>query len=141
MRLVVDANVIISALIAPKGVPGQLVYQLIKEKHVFLISGKTVSELRRILNYPKIRNLLKLTDNEIEQFVSSIEIVAEEVDTGFLPPRLECRDPDDIEYLAVAVLGHAECIVSGDKDLLVLEKVEGIPVLLPAQLLERLSEI
>ena len=138
MRVVIDANVIISALLSRNGVPGKLLTLLIEEKHVFLISGKTMAELRRILNYPKIRKFSKLSDNEIEQFVSSIEILAEEVDTSFIPSGLECRDPEDVEYLAVATLGHAECIVSGDKDLLTLDAVEGIPVVAPAVMLERL---
>jgi putative PIN family toxin of toxin-antitoxin system len=139
MRVVIDANVIISALLSRNGVPGKLLTLLVEEKHVFLISDKTMAELRRILNYPKIKKLLKLTDNEIEQLVSSIEILAEEVDTTLVPSGLECRDPDDVEYLAVATLGHAECIVSGDRDLLTLRTVEGIPVLTPVEMLERLT--
>lgn len=139
MRVVVDANVFVSALLSRKGSPGRVVTRLVEGGHTFLISQKTMTELRRIVQYPKIRKVLKLSDNEIEKFISSVELLAEEVDTTFVPSGLECRDPDDIEYLNVAVLGHAECVVSGDKDLLVLERVQDIPVLTPVQLLNRLD--
>ncbi len=139
MRLVVDANVFISALIARKGVPGRLLIRLIEDRSVFLVSSGTMEELHRTLEYPKIRKLLKQTPIDIERLLSSVELLAEEVDTALPMPKLECRDPKDIEYLAIAVLGRAECIVSGDKDLLVLESVEGIPILTPAQLLGRME--
>jgi len=139
MRLVVDANVFISALIARRGVPGRLLTRLIEDECVFLVSRGTMGELRRTLEYPKIQELLKQTSNDIERLLSSVELLAEEVDTALPMPNLECRDPKDVEYLAVAVLGRAECIVSGDKDLLVLESVEGIPIINPTQLLARMA--
>ena len=42
-----------------------------------------------------------------------------------------CRDPDDEKYLEAAVGGRAQALVSGDKDLLVLKTIHGIPVLSP----------
>lgn len=141
MRVVVDANIFVSALLSSNGSPGKVVSRLVEGGHTFLVSQKTMEELRRILNYPKIQTLLKRSDNEIEKFVSSVELLAEEVDTIFVPEGLECRDPDDLEYLNIAVMGHAECVVSGDKDLLVLERVQDIPVLTAVQLLNRLGEI
>lgn len=139
MRLVVDTNVLLSALLSTQGTPGRLISRLVDGEHTFLVSRTTMEELRRVLNYPKIRRLLTQTENELELFLCSVELSAVEVDTTVVPTGLECRDPDDIEYLAVAVLGHAECIVSGDQDLLVLNEVEGIPILTPAQLLDRMS--
>lgn len=139
MRLVVDANVFVSALIARRGVLGRLLTQLVEDGCVFLVSSGTMEELRRTLAYPKIQKLLKQTSNDMERFLSSVELLAEEVDTALPMPSLECRDPKDIEYLAVAVLGRAECIVSGDKDLLVLGSVEGIPIFKPTQLLARME--
>jgi putative PIN family toxin of toxin-antitoxin system len=49
------------------------------------------------------------------------------------PPRLPqpvCREPNDDEVLALALLAQADVIVSGDNDLLVLQSLEGIPTLL-----------
>lgn len=51
-----------------------------------------------------------------------------------------CRDPDDDKLLEVAVSGAADCLVSGDRDLLILDPFEGIPILNPAAFLERIAE-
>jgi len=48
-----------------------------------------------------------------------------------------CRGPDDDAVLACALTAHAELIVSGDKDLLVLQSLQGIPILTAAQALQQ----
>ncbi len=58
------------------------------------------------------------------------------------PQRLEnaaCRDPDDDWVLATAIAGRAEAIVTGDGDLLTLGVYEGVAILTPRQLIERLA--
>jgi len=52
---------------------------------------------------------------------------------------LVCRDPKDDKFLDVAVEGHADAIVSGDEDLLVLHPFQGIPTVQPARFLAMLS--
>ena len=47
-----------------------------------------------------------------------------------------CRDPRDDKFLSLAVSGSADCIISGDKDLLVLNPFRDILILTPAQFLE-----
>jgi uncharacterized protein len=46
-----------------------------------------------------------------------------------------CRDPSDNKFLECAISAHADCIISGDNDLLVLETIQGIPILNPSQFL------
>ncbi len=43
-----------------------------------------------------------------------------------------CRDPDDDKFLELAVNGHADAIISGDEDLLVIDTFRGIPIITPA---------
>ena len=50
-----------------------------------------------------------------------------------------CRDPDDDEVLALALLAQAQAIVSGDNDLLVLQRFEGIAIITAAQALAQLE--
>jgi predicted nucleic acid-binding protein len=54
-------------------------------------------------------------------------------------PRI-CLDPDDEQVIACAVIGEADVFVSGDDDLLALERVGCIPILTPAQFLEILNQ-
>jgi predicted nucleic acid-binding protein len=42
-----------------------------------------------------------------------------------------CRDPDDVKILGLAVAANVDCIVTGNKDLLILEKFQDIPILTP----------
>jgi uncharacterized protein len=46
-----------------------------------------------------------------------------------------CRDPDDDKLLEIAFVGRANCLVTGDQDLLVLDEYQGIPILTPARFL------
>ncbi len=48
-----------------------------------------------------------------------------------------CRDPEDDKFLETAVNGNADCLITGDKDLLAMHPFQGIPVLLPTQDLMR----
>ncbi|MCY4377747.1 MAG: putative toxin-antitoxin system toxin component, PIN family [Spirochaetaceae bacterium] len=56
---------------------------------------------------------------------------------GIAGARLGCRDPDDDKVLEVALMGAADCIVTGDQDLLELASFRGLPILAPANFLER----
>lgn len=142
MRVVVDSNVFVSALIAPKGTSGSLVRRLVEShRSVFLISRETMEELKRVLMYPKIAKLLKWSSTDVESFISSIELIAEEVDAAFRVLDIECRDPDDIKFLSLAVAGRADFLVTGDEDLLVLKTIADIPVLSPSQGLSRIEEM
>ena len=142
MRVVVDSNVFISALIAPRGVTGSLIRKLVEDdRTVFLISSESMDELRRVLTYPKIINLLKLSPGDVESFLSSIEMLAEEVDEVVPLPSSACRDPDDVKFMSIAVSGRADCLVTGDKDLLVLGAIEEIPVMSPSQCLSQFGGV
>ena len=82
----------------------------------------------------------------VEKFGCSKEMSAEAI--GVLRSRMEvlvtsslerpvCRDPDDDNILAAAVSGNGECIVTGDKDLLVLEQHESVDILSPRDFLNQ----
>ena len=142
MRVVVDSNVFVSALMTPKGTSGVLVRRLVEDdRTVFLVSRETMGELKRVLMYPKIVKLLKYSPNDVASFLSSVEMLAEEVDEVQPILHVECRDPDDVKFMSLAVSGRAEFLIAGDEDLLVLGKIEEIPVVTPSQYLSRLEGV
>ena len=127
MRLVLDTNILIAALVAD-GLCRDLVRRRL-ENHVLISSRPLLDELHN-----KLWEKFKIRAKDIP----FIRIYAERVEI-VRPARLPekaCRDPDDVAVLASAVAGQADGIITGDEDLLVLKQYDGIRILTPRQWLE-----
>jgi putative PIN family toxin of toxin-antitoxin system len=94
-----------------------------------------LEELADVLSRPfaskRLAQIGKSVREVLADFVETVELV-EPVEV----PRVVPNDPDDDHVLAAALAAHADCIVSGDSDLLSLERYEGIPILTAAQALQ-----
>ena len=130
MIVLFDANVLISGL-TTSSLCLEIIEAAIKE-HEPLTSPVIVEEARRSLSrkFPQHTKALQALD----QF----RLFATVADP---PPLAEptCRDPDDDWVLAAPIAGKADVIVTGDEDLLVLEKHQGIPIVTPRGFLEMIS--
>jgi len=133
MRVVLDSNVIIAAF-ATRGLC-QSLFELCLEHHSILLSDELLEEIRR-----NLREKIKLPASKIGEIVSFLKAQATVVSPEPLPGKI-CRDPDDVKVLSLAVTGKADLIVTGDKDLLVLKVVQGIPIVSPRDFWERLRKI
>jgi putative PIN family toxin of toxin-antitoxin system len=90
-----------------------------------LTSDFILNETREKL-IEKFEYAADLADEAVSLLRSRMELV--------VPEKLQrqvCRDPDDDNVLATAVSGKCDCIITGDKDLLVLKAHEGINILSP----------
>ena len=137
MRVVVDTNILVRALIVPHGTVGPVLLRLRQGDYVLLYAHSLLEELVDVLNRPRIRLKYGLTEQDIETVVGLILLRGEAV-----APQEQiavCRDPRDDKFLQVAVSGKADVIVTGDEDLLVLHPFAGIPILPPAAFLEMLD--
>ena len=125
MKLVLDTNVLVSALLT-KGTPPDQLYRAWKARRFALaISTWQINELRRVLGYEKLRPYLN--GFEASMLLENIDATAQIVEVA--APRTESPDPDDNWILASAVLSQADLLVTGDKnDLLQLKQVEGIKI-------------
>lgn len=130
MRVVIDTNVLIAAVVAD-GLCRDLVRMRLRP-HTIVTSKPLLEELRRTL-----RRKFKSDPDQLP-LVGALRKEAEIVTPASLDERV-CRDKDDDVVLATAVAGRAAIIVSGDDDLLVLKKFRGIRILSPRQLLELLD--
>ena len=144
MRVVVDTNILVRALIMPHGSVGPVILRLRQGQYTLLYAWSLLEELVDVLNRPRIRVKYNLSEQDIHTVVSLIllrgEVVTNPARSGTsLEPIRVCRDPKDDKFLEVAVSGEAEVIVSGDEDLLVLNPFRGIPILPPADFLKMLS--
>lgn len=132
-RLVVDSNVLISALLTPDGTPGRILNHLAADGSTLLFSNETFAELAVRLSKPKFDPYR--TAEQMDSFLDWLADLGEWVEPAF---QIEaCRDNDDNKFLAVALSGEADLLITGDADLLVLDPFEGIPILTPAGFLAR----
>jgi len=136
-RLVIDSNVWIAALISPAGTARQLVDAVLDNDIDILMSEETFAELVSRLDRPKFDRYREpeawnLLLSELVELALWLEDAG--TATGI------SRDADDDKFLALAVTGQADAIISGDSDLLELVTHDGIPVLTPAQFLQHLRD-
>jgi putative PIN family toxin of toxin-antitoxin system len=128
-RVVVDTNVLVSALIK-KGKPLELVQRLL-DKHTVVLSSQMLAELADVLS----RDKFTITNAQIDLFISLL-LRKSTVTSVSGNLKVILKDPDDNIVLLTAVNGKADYIISGDKHLLTLRKFEGIEIVTISQMLE-----
>jgi hypothetical protein len=100
-----------------------------------LASRDLLDELETRLARPKFSKYMD--DAQRRAFVADLALTAVLVDVRGVV-RL-CRDPDDDKLLEIIVAGGADCLVTGDQDLLVLNPFQSVPILTPAGFLEAIA--
>ncbi|ASG22166.1 putative toxin-antitoxin system toxin component, PIN family [Nitrospirillum viridazoti] len=126
MRVVVDTNVLISALLAKASLPARLVTLWREGRFNLLVSTPQLDELMRVTRYPKIR--ARLPPVIAGQLINDMREIAEIVEP--LPTVSASPDPFDNYLLATALAGDADFLITGDKqDLLSLRRFEGTKIL------------
>ena len=138
LRAVLDANVMVSAVIQPKGPSGRILTNLLERSSFELVvSPAILAEVRRSLSYPKVRRYIKASEEDLDLWVVSVELIAQPVE-GNLRIHAVTADPDDNKYIEAAVEGLAQFVVSGDKHLLSLKSYENIRIVTPRVFLDLL---
>ena len=110
-RVVIDTNVLISALIN-SGKSRKLVLKLLEE-HTVILSSQILAELADVIS----RDKFSVTSSQVDRFISILVKKATIVSVHSIP-KVILEDPDDDVVLSTAFMGKAEYIVSGDKHLL-----------------------
>jgi putative PIN family toxin of toxin-antitoxin system len=124
-RAVVDTNLVVSALVFGKGRLVQLRIAWQGRRFNPLVSKSTVTELLRVLAYPKF----ELSEGEREDLLADYLPYCTTVKLPTkLPAVPECRDPLDVPFLELALAGKADYLVTGDKDLLSLARVFSVAI-------------
>ena len=117
MRVVLDTNVVLSALVFGIGPAGRLRLAWQQRSFVALASRATAQELMRVLAYPKFRLTAQEQEELLADYLPYTEVV---VIPSQVPSVPQCHDPLDAPFLHLAVAGGADLLVSGDRDLLTL---------------------
>lgn len=136
MRVVVDTGILVSALIRPKGTIGDVLLALRNGRFTAIYSTPMMLEVAEVLSRPNIQKKYHIHPGDIEALINLVRLRGELV----IPKKTvtACRDPKDNKFLEAALAGEADVIVTGDDDLLVLHPFEGVDILQPAELLDRL---
>jgi uncharacterized protein len=137
VRIVLDTNVLIAALIT-KGTPPDRLYQAWLEGEVELVTSTAqLAEVTAVLARPRLQRYLDA--DEAAAVVENLDTRALILDA--LPDVDLSPDPRDNPILAAAIAGKADLIVSGDKKhMLALGEVEGIPIVTARDALDRLAD-
>jgi uncharacterized protein len=125
-RIVLDTNVLISAALSRLGKPFACL-DWVLDNATLIVSRELLEELETRLTRPKFSKYVD--DSRRRAFVSDVGLSAVQVElSGTVTV---CRDPDDNKLLEIALVGRADCRVTGDQDLLILDSFQGIPILTP----------
>jgi len=131
MRIVLDTNVLVSAIFWG-GAPHRVLEMWVHDRIEVVVSKEILAEYDRVISQLARKEGQDHLAHHWLMFIGQYTTII----TARSPVKV-CRDPDDNKYLACAVDGDADFIVSGDRDLLVLKEFIGIPILTPRQFLER----
>jgi len=132
-RAVLDTNILISAILT-RGKPFQ-VLRRVMDKGVLIFSDPTFEELATRLKKSKFDRYV--SQERRNELLADLEAVAEW--TAINGVVQACRDPDDDKFLETALAAQADCIVTGDGDLLALDPFEHIRIVTAAEFLEAVS--
>lgn len=137
LRVVLDTNVVLSALLFRNAAADRLRHAWRSGACVPLVSTQTAGELLRVLAYPKFR----LSAQEQHELLADYLPFTTSVRIAQPPPVvIACRDPYDAPFLELAVAGRAKLLVSGDKDLLALAGKTAFGIVTPTDFLHRLDD-
>ena len=131
-RVVLDTNVLISAALRQDGPPRAVVDVIRLQNGVLLFSEETFDELRSRLQSPKFDGYVSREVRLV--YLTQLKAVSEWV--SIAGAMLGCRDSDDDKLLETALMGEADCLITGDRDLLAMSPFHAIPILTPAGFLD-----
>jgi putative PIN family toxin of toxin-antitoxin system len=136
MRVVLDTNIIVSALLLPRSQPARIVTLWREGKFTLLTAEPQIEELMRVTRYPKIRD--KINPASTGRLINEMRDLATIVD--YLPVVSISPDPDDNYLLSIASGGVADYLVTGDKrDMLSIKKYAGTAIISVTDFLKQTS--
>lgn len=141
MRVLADTNVLISFLLSPGegGAIRAIFRAFVNDQFMLLLPERLLDELiASVQNKPRLAK--RISAEQLSRFTALLVESAEQIAEIEHPIPAVVRDPDDDYVLAYALVGAADYLVTGDRDLLVLnDRIAGLTILTPAQFAALLS--
>jgi len=134
VTVVLDTNVLVSALLTPHGTPAQIVRFALSGEISILYDERILAEYREVLSRPRFG----FAPDDVAIVLAELERRGEPVLAR--PLRITLPDPDDLPFLEVAAAGRAEALVTGNaRHFKPTTGSHRVPILTPAELLQRLA--
>jgi putative PIN family toxin of toxin-antitoxin system len=134
LRVVIDTSILVRVLVFSGGFAWiRQAWQL--EIIMPLISCDTIAELKRVLSYAQFGLTVEQQGLLLDTYLPWTETIA--VPESLTVP--DCRDPNDIPFLKLALAGGADALVTSDADLLALASEFSVPIITPRELNEQLA--
>jgi len=137
MRIVLDTNVLVSAILSPRSKSAHIIRFVLDGVLNLLISHDILEETHLVVRYPKVVRLMKknnVAPKEVDFVIERLSSIAV-ITPGELTLDVIQDDPSDNKILACAVEGQADFIISGDHHLTDLKEFQGIMIVNPATFL------
>jgi putative PIN family toxin of toxin-antitoxin system len=129
-RVVIDTNLVLSALVFAQGRLAPLRQAWLVQRIDPLVSRDTAAELVRVLAYPKF----KLSADEQQELLADYLPYCKVIGIPEPPPPTPaCRDRFDVPFLQLGLAGNAHALITGDQDLLSLADVYSCPIMTAEQ--------
>jgi uncharacterized protein len=121
LRVVLDTNVVLSALLFRSGRLSPLRHSWQGQRFVPVVCKQTMSELVRVLGYKKFKLSQVDAKHILAMYMPYVEVHTLEHSASTMARMPQCRDPKDQIFLDLAHSAQVDCLVTGDEDLLVLD--------------------
>lgn len=136
MRVILDTNVLVAALIAPNGPPHQLFEAFLGDRFTLITGDMQIEGFSRVTRYPAIRS--RIHPAQAGRMLNAIRSLAVNIENP--PTQSISRDPHDDFLFALAQAGAADYLVTGDKaDVLALVRHGRIQIVTVRKLIEILK--
>lgn len=138
LRVVVDTNVLVSALFGIKNSPSSKVLHAIRTQKIILVTSPAIlREIEEVISRERIIKLTKMDEKEREMFIEELAQRSDVIqDKAILKIG---RDAKDDKFLFCSHEAKADYLITGDEDLLTLVKYEGTKILKPKDFVELLK--
>ncbi|MGB9792843.1 MAG: putative toxin-antitoxin system toxin component, PIN family [Thermacetogeniaceae bacterium] len=132
MKVVLDTNVLVSALLTPFGPAARVLDAVLTGKLSLVLDDRILHEYEDVLS----RERFGFAQEDVKALLEFLR--SEGVEVVAAPLKIELPDPDDLMFVEVAVSGGADAIVTGNKKHFPEGSCGGIPVMSPAEILSSL---
>jgi len=134
MKVVIDTNVIVAALLNPFGACGSIVRMLLSNEISLCFDARILSEYETVLKRPKF----DFKEEDINTFIEFLKHSGLTISSNPLPFSLP--DPDDEPFLEAAVSAKVQYLVTGNRKHFPMDNYQNVNILSPSEFIDSLKQ-